>query len=154
MNWREDTDCCFYRLIANLLSNCEISWKYSLPNVSQLTNMRSIDAGWSSSVARRAHNPKVVGSNPAPATKFKSHLIRWLFLYALFMFFLSKRIKSIFPLSTSFVFAWFFIKPYLTPCRKTLCKITPDRQYLLKKLFNRAQIFYYWHLSIVSGTRR
>jgi hypothetical protein len=27
------------------------------------------DAGWSSSVARRAHNPKVAGSNPAPATK-------------------------------------------------------------------------------------
>ena len=26
-----------------------------------------IIAGWSSSVARRAHNPKVVGSNPAPA---------------------------------------------------------------------------------------
>ena len=26
-------------------------------------------AGWSSQVARRAHNPKVVGSNPAPATK-------------------------------------------------------------------------------------
>ena len=25
------------------------------------------DAGWSSMVARRAHNPKVVGSNPAPA---------------------------------------------------------------------------------------
>ncbi len=29
-------------------------------------------AGWSSSVARRAHNPKVVGSNPAPATKLKA----------------------------------------------------------------------------------
>ncbi len=28
------------------------------------------DAGWSSSVARRAHNPKVVGSNPAPATNY------------------------------------------------------------------------------------
>jgi hypothetical protein len=27
------------------------------------------DAGWSSQVARRAHNPKVAGSNPAPATK-------------------------------------------------------------------------------------
>jgi hypothetical protein len=27
-------------------------------------------AGWSSLVARWAHNPKVVGSNPAPATKF------------------------------------------------------------------------------------
>src|SRR5207244_9276076 len=26
------------------------------------------DAGWSSLVARRAHNPKVVGSNPTPAT--------------------------------------------------------------------------------------
>ena len=28
-------------------------------------------AGWSSSVARRAHNPKVVSSNLAPATKMK-----------------------------------------------------------------------------------
>jgi hypothetical protein len=27
------------------------------------------DAGWSSLVARRAHNPKVAGSNPAPATR-------------------------------------------------------------------------------------
>ena len=26
------------------------------------------DAGWSSLVARRAHNPKVAGSNPVPAT--------------------------------------------------------------------------------------
>ena len=29
-------------------------------------------AGWSSLVARRAHNPKVVGSNPAPATNISS----------------------------------------------------------------------------------
>jgi hypothetical protein len=28
-------------------------------------------AGWSSPVARQAHNLKVVGSNPAPATNFK-----------------------------------------------------------------------------------
>jgi hypothetical protein len=28
----------------------------------------SIDAGWSSPVARQAHNLKVVGSNPTPAT--------------------------------------------------------------------------------------
>lgn len=27
------------------------------------------DAGWSSKVARRAHNPEVAGSNPAPASK-------------------------------------------------------------------------------------
>ena len=28
------------------------------------------NAGWSSSEARRAHNPKVTGSNPVPATLF------------------------------------------------------------------------------------
>ena len=28
-----------------------------------------INAGWSSLEARRAHNPKVAGSNPAPATR-------------------------------------------------------------------------------------
>ena len=27
-----------------------------------------VDAGWSSLEARRAHNPKVIGSNPVPAT--------------------------------------------------------------------------------------
>ena len=32
------------------------------------------DAGWSSLAARRAHNPKVVGSNPAPATKWETAL--------------------------------------------------------------------------------
>ncbi len=30
----------------------------------------AVVAGWSSLAARRAHNPKVVGSNPAPATRF------------------------------------------------------------------------------------
>ncbi len=35
-------------------------------------NVRVPDAGWSSLVARWAHNPKVEGSNPSPATnKFK-----------------------------------------------------------------------------------
>ncbi len=33
-------------------------------------NFKLIDAGWSSLVARWAHNPKVEGSNPSPATKF------------------------------------------------------------------------------------
>ena len=35
--------------------------------------LRHYIAGWSSSVARRAHNPKVVGSNPSPAT----NLVSW-----------------------------------------------------------------------------
>ncbi len=38
-------------------------------------NAPPVDAGWSSLVARRAHNPKVVGSNPAPATKSTRALV-------------------------------------------------------------------------------
>ena len=34
-----------------------------------------IIAGWSSLVARRAHNPKVVGSNPAPALNWSYGLV-------------------------------------------------------------------------------
>src|SRR5690606_24138018 len=33
----------------------------------QVCIIRVLVAGWSSLVARRAHNPKVAGSNPAPA---------------------------------------------------------------------------------------
>ena len=33
------------------------------------TIISNVDAGWSSLEARRAHNPKVTGSNPVPATK-------------------------------------------------------------------------------------
>ena len=37
-------------------------------------------------VARRAHNPKVVGSNPAPATKYKNPLqSQGILLYAVFI---------------------------------------------------------------------
>ena len=37
-------------------------------------------------VARRAHNPKVVGSNPAPATKYKNTLqSQGILLYAAFI---------------------------------------------------------------------
>ena len=39
----------------------------------------AIGAGWSSPVARQAHNLKVVGSNPTPATNFSSEImILWL----------------------------------------------------------------------------
>jgi hypothetical protein len=40
----------------------------SNPPSSSISNL-IIVAGWSSLVARRAHNPKVAGSNPVPATK-------------------------------------------------------------------------------------
>ena len=39
---------------------------------SLLRTSGTYSAGWSSLVARRAHNPEVVGSNPAPATKIKA----------------------------------------------------------------------------------
>ena len=42
----------------------------SNPVPSTILQNSLIIAGWSSLVARRAHNPKVVGSNPAPATNF------------------------------------------------------------------------------------
>jgi hypothetical protein len=42
-------------------------------------------AGWSSLVARRAHNPKVVGSNPAPATNYKNRLMAGFFMPAPFI---------------------------------------------------------------------
>ena len=44
----------------------------SLPG---LKNTAAINAGWSSLVARQAHNLKVAGSNPAPATNFFSALL-------------------------------------------------------------------------------
>ena len=39
------------------------------------------DAGWSSPVARQAHNLKVVGSNPTPATNKKTPSNCWAFLF-------------------------------------------------------------------------
>ncbi len=45
--------------------------------------LQSFDAGWSSLVARRAHNPKVVGSNPAPATNNRTRQYGGFFVTAL-----------------------------------------------------------------------
>ena len=42
----------------------------SLPGLLALQYFKKHDAGWSSPVARQAHNLKVVGSNPTPATKY------------------------------------------------------------------------------------
>ena len=41
-------------------------------------------AGWSSLVARRAHNPKVVGSNPAPATTKQIEFLEFDLLFLCF----------------------------------------------------------------------
>ena len=39
-----------------------------LNSTEQVCIVLEVAAGWSSSVARRAHNPEVAGSNPVPAT--------------------------------------------------------------------------------------
>ncbi len=39
-------------------------------------------AGWSSQAARRAHNPEVAGSNPAPATTKTPHIEGFLFYFS------------------------------------------------------------------------
>src|SRR5579859_2435958 len=45
-------------------------YRFALPARSSYSE-GSPDAGWSSSVARWAHNPEVEGSNPSPATKMQ-----------------------------------------------------------------------------------
>ena len=44
---------------------------YRCFSVRNPNNALSSEAGWSSLVARQAHNLKVAGSNPAPAPNFK-----------------------------------------------------------------------------------
>ena len=48
---------------------------FSLADFACKQSVNTYIAGWSSLVARRAHNPKVVGSNPAPATKTSGRTI-------------------------------------------------------------------------------
>src|SRR5579859_1329298 len=45
-------------------------YRFALPARSSYSE-GSPDAGWSSSVARWAHNPEVEGSNPSPATEMQ-----------------------------------------------------------------------------------
>ena len=63
-------------------------------------------AGWSSSAARWAHNPKVVGSNPTPATNIDSlyhtHLLGCVILNKLLAFALCNQ-TSASPIKTSFL---------------------------------------------------
>ena len=70
--------------LTNLHCICKITYKILDKHESVRYNNSTLKnniAGWSSSVARRAHNPKAVGSNPAPATKLQSTEISVLFLY-------------------------------------------------------------------------
>ena len=70
-----------------------------------LTNMCICDlmiinkyvAEWSSSVARRAHNPKVDGSNPSSATSEALDLIRAIGFSAIFIFY-RPRLRLLCPL--------------------------------------------------------
>src|SRR4026207_2270530 len=63
---RESRDCSPVGQSARRISARSVVRIYPGPPVGW------IDAGWSSPVARWAHNPKVAGSNPAPATNFET----------------------------------------------------------------------------------
>ena len=64
-------------------------------------------AGWSSLVARRAHNPKVVSSNLAPATILQIHrLDELLFVFLFHLFF--KLSTFIYPLFYRFILLTFW----------------------------------------------
>ena len=56
-------------------------------------------AGWSSPVARQAHNLKVVGSNPAPATNGKAWICLGLAIFQAFFvcLFISAKIANFCP---------------------------------------------------------
>ena len=67
-----DCDLVWQKFTAN---DCLTKYRKSIISVPSLANKNisfefKIDAGWSSLVARWAHNPKVVSSNLAPATKY------------------------------------------------------------------------------------
>ena len=58
---------------------CRRIWRPSsrllcLTSINSGGKVLTTDAGWSSSVARRAHNPEVAGSNPVPATRETRYL--------------------------------------------------------------------------------
>lgn len=71
----------FMRLIYSALNTA--GWSYPLTDRKSVRHIKTLpgchaqaligDAGWSSPVARQAHNLKVAGSNPAPATILSSH---------------------------------------------------------------------------------
>ena len=54
------------------LENRKVVWAAQGFESLFLRHLNLFIAGWSSLVARRAHNPEVVGSNPAPATNLWS----------------------------------------------------------------------------------
>ena len=59
--------------------------RFGVRNIFSCAEAQPDIAGWSSLVARRAHNPEVVGSNPAPATKnvqLGGHMASELFLFS------------------------------------------------------------------------
>ncbi len=80
-------------------------------------------AGWSSLVARRAHNPKVNGSNPFPATKKIKGL--WSFSVTLLLFgvHIGVHISLIFLFIFPFNFAQFLLSDKIISFEHAHCLV-------------------------------
>jgi hypothetical protein len=63
--WQNRRRAGFYVLLS------KIGYGLILPKRRKRRIIIASDAGWSSLAARRAHNPKVTGSNPVPATRIE-----------------------------------------------------------------------------------
>src|SRR5215208_4421951 len=75
---RSSSRAARFRHVVQVRFSYTISSATALTLTDAFTNLIRRAAGWSSQVARRAHNPKVAGSNPAPATQKGPQM--WAFL--------------------------------------------------------------------------
>ena len=86
----------------------------------------NFDAGWSSLVARWAHNPKVVGSNPTPATYRRDRLSAVSFHFKVFFNHKdTKDTKIFFLFFVLFVSLWFYFIYDGKEAEETVSKDSP-----------------------------
>ena len=101
-----------------------ITWKKEHSNIDfydyYLPKKKELIAGWSSLVARRAHNPKVGGSNPSPATTEKTRIstrgpLKWgLFCFTFSQFLLVRWYSPHFSNKSNFIILLLFSKNFLS----------------------------------------
>ena len=96
-------------------------------------NLPHNDAGWSSLVARRAHNPEVVGSNPTPAT-----ICNWS---------RDSRLRLVPAFYLQLLGFWLCLNCDCNILLKASWSITTERSSTMARIFKRGNMWwidYYW----------